>query len=302
MARQSTALKIEGHTLNVSNLEKILYPETGFTKGDVIRYYIDVSPALLPHLARRPLTMKRYPEGVDHFFFYEKNCPPYRPEWLSTADVKSKRRGTKMQYCVVNNLASLVWMANLADLELHTSLARAPATERPTMMVFDLDPGEGVNVLACAQVAVWLREKLGQLKLKAFAKTSGSKGIQVYVPLNSTTAFDLTKVASREIADAVAREHPEAVVTNMLKRFRRGKVLIDWSQNDGHKTTVCAYSLRATPRPQVSTPLGWPELLRSWKRGDANAFRFTPDEVRRRLKKHGDLFAPVLKMKQKLGA
>lgn len=300
MARPQSTLEIEGHTLTVSNLEKVLYPETGFTKGDVIRYLIDISPVLLPHLANRPITMKRYPEGVAHFFFYEKNCPRYRPEWVSTTPVMSERRGGMMHFCVVNNLASLVWMGNLADLELHTSLARAPNVDRPTMMVFDLDPGEGSNAIQCCQVAVWLREKLREMKLEAFPKTSGSKGIQVYVPLNTTTDFDATKSAARQIADAIAREHPELVVTNMLKKLRVRKVLIDWSQNDEHKTTVSVYSLRATPHPQVSTPLSWPELMRLWKRGDADAFRFSPDDVRKRVKKHGDLFAPVLTLKQKL--
>ena len=301
MTRKTSHLEIEGHDLTVSNLEKVLYPEAGFTKGDVIRYFIDISPVLLPHLKSRPITMKRYPEGVNHFYFYEKNCPRYRPEWVSTTPVVSERRGGTMNYCVVNNLASLVWMGNLADLELHTSLARAPAVDRPTMMVFDLDPGEGTNALQCARVALRLRDKFDLLKLKSFPKTSGSKGIQLYVPLNHPAAtFDMTKVASREIADAVAREHSDEVVTNMLKSLRRGRVLIDWSQNDEHKTTVCVYSLRATPRPQVSTPLTWQELERFLKRGDADAFRFSPDDVRARVKKHGDLFEPVLKLKQKL--
>lgn len=300
MPRKTSELEIEGRTLTVSNLEKVLYPEAGFTKGDVIRYYIDISPVLLPHLKARPITMKRYPEGVGKFFFYEKNCPPYRPEWVSTTPVMSERRGGVMNYCVVNNLASLVWMGNLADLELHTSLARAPSVEKPTVMVFDLDPGEGTNVIQCAQVAFWLREKFDGLKLQSFPKTSGSKGIQLYVPLNSARSFEITKVASREIADAVARDHPEAVVTNMLKKLRRGRVLIDWSQNDEHKTTVSVYSLRATPTPQVSTPLSWPELQKLHKRGDPDAFRFSPDDVRARVKKHGDLFEPVLKLKQKL--
>jgi bifunctional non-homologous end joining protein LigD len=300
MPRTTSELEIEGHTLTVSNLDKALYPEAGFTKGDVIRYFIDISSVLLPHLRARPITMKRYPEGVDHFFFYEKQCPRHRPEWIDTAAVMSERRGGEMQFCVVNNLASLVWMGNLADLELHTSLARAPAIGKPTMMVFDLDPGEGTNVLQCAQVAFWLRDKLESLKLESFPKTSGSKGIQVYVPLNTTTTFEVTKTASRHIADSVAADHPQAVVTNMLKKLRQNKVLIDWSQNDEHKTTVCVYSLRATKQPQVSTPLTWPELQKLWKRGDADAFRFSPDEVRQRVKKRGDLFAPVLKLKQRL--
>jgi bifunctional non-homologous end joining protein LigD len=300
-AKKTSELEIEGRTLTVSNLQKILYPAAGFTKGDVIRYYIDISPALLPHLKDRALTMKRYPEGVGKFFFYEKSCPPYRPSWVKTAAVYSKGREAMMHFCLVNNLASLVWMANLADLELHTSLARAPKVERPTMLVFDLDPGEGTNILQCAQVGFWLREKFARLKLESFPKTSGSKGLQLYVPLNTPFTFDQTKVAARQIADAVAADHPDAVVTNMLKSLRKKKVLIDWSQNDDHKTTVCVYSLRATERPQVSTPLTWPEVEKLWKRGDPDAFRFSPDDVVKRFKKHGDLFAPVLTLKQKFG-
>ncbi len=300
MARQTTELEIEGHTLTVSNLDKVLYPEAGFTKGDVIRYLIDLSPVLLPHLKDRPITMKRYPEGVGSFFFYEKNCPRHRPDWVNTADVMSERRGATMQFCVVNNLASLVWMGNLADLELHTSLARAPKVERPNHMVYDLDPGEGTNVLQCCQVALWLKDKLEDLGLKSFPKTSGSKGIQLYVPLNTPCTFEQTKTLARQIGDALVTEHPDAVVTNMLKKLRVGKVLIDWSQNDEHKTTVSVYSLRATPKPQVSTPLKWTELERLWKRGDPDAFRFSPDDVRARVKKHGDLFEPLLTLKQKL--
>jgi bifunctional non-homologous end joining protein LigD len=298
--KKTSELKIEGRTVTVSNLEKVLYPVAGFTKGDVIRYYIEISGVLLPHLKDHALTMKRYPEGVGKFFFYEKNCPPYRPKWVKTAAVFSHGRGANMNYCLANNLPSLVWMANLADLELHTSLARAPKVDRPTMMVFDLDPGEGTNAIQCAQVAFWLRDKLGQLKLKAFPKTSGSKGVQIYVPLNTPATFEETKLASRAIADAIASDHPDAVVTNMLKSLRKKKVLIDWSQNDEHKTTVSVYSLRATERPQVSTPLSWPELEKLHRRGDPEAFRFSPAAVLARVKKHGDLFEPVLKLKQKL--
>jgi bifunctional non-homologous end joining protein LigD len=298
--KKATTLEVEGHRIQVSNLDKVLYPETGFTKGDVIRYFIDVSPVLLPHLKDRALTMKRYPDGVGKFFFYEKNCPAYRPKWVRTAPVYSHGRGAIMNYCLANNLASLVWMAGLADLELHTSLARKTNIERPTMMVFDLDPGEGASAMECAQVAFWLREKLSAMKLESFPKTSGSKGIQLYVPLNTPVDFDQTKITARQLGDAIVAEHPEAAVTKMLKTLRKKKVLIDWSQNDRHKTTVCVYSLRATPRPQVSTPLSWTELERLWKQGDVDAFRFSPDDVRARIKKHGDLFAPVLTLKQKL--
>lgn len=299
--KQTIELEVDGHRLPVSNLAKVLYPDAGFTKGDVIDYYRAIGPVLLPHLKDRALTMKRYPDGVGKFFFYEKNCPTYRPKWVRTAAVMSERRGAKMHYCLANNLASLVWMANLADLELHVSLARSPARLRPTAMVFDLDPGEGADILNCAQVAFWLKEKLAMLKLEAFPKTSGSKGIQVYVPLNTSgVTYDQTKVLAHELGNELVAEHPDAVVTKMLKALRRNKVLIDWSQNDDYKTTVCVYSLRGTPRPQVSTPLSWSELHRLWKQGDADAFRFSPADVLARVKKHGDLFEPVLTLKQRL--
>lgn len=295
-------LDIEGHRIPVSNLDKVLYPETGFTKGDVIHYYRDIGPFLLPHLRNRALTMKRYPDGVGKFFFYEKNCPTYRPKWVRTAPVYSHGRGAMMNYCLANNLASLVWMANLADLELHTSLALKTSLERPTMMVFDLDPGEGADILDCAQIAFWLREKFEARQLASFPKTSGSKGLQIYVPLNTPTSFEVTKATARQLGDEIVSEHPEAAVTKMLKTLRKNKVLIDWSQNDAYKTTVSVYSLRATPRPQVSTPLTWEEVETLTRAGDPDAFRFSPDEVRERVKKRGDLFAPVLTLKQKLRA
>lgn len=299
MKTKDSTLTIEGRNLAVSNLDKVLYPAAGFTKGDVIRYYIDIGPVLLPHLKGRALTMKRYPEGVDKFFFYEKNCPPYRPKWMQTASVPSKGGG-RMRFCLANNLASLVWMANLADLELHVSLARTPALRRPTAMVFDLDPGEGANVLDCAQVALWLRARLAARELESFPKTSGSKGLQLYVPLNAAITFDRTKAAALQIARAVEDDHPDRVVTNMRKSLRRRKVLIDWSQNEEHKTTVCVYSLRATAAPQVSTPLRWAELEKLRRAADAASFNFGPKDVLARVRRHGDLFEPVLKLRQKL--
>jgi bifunctional non-homologous end joining protein LigD len=302
MKRSASTLNIEGREVPVTNLQKVLYPAIGFTKGDLIHYYITVAPVLLPHLQDRALTMKRYPEGVRGFFFYEKNCPAHRPAWVKTADVFSKRRGAPMPYCLANNLPSLVWMANLADLELHVSLARAKRQERPTAMVFDLDPGEGADILHCARVGLSVRDKLRQIGLESWAKTSGSKGLQVYAPLNTPGVdFDRTKAASRLIAEAVAKERPRDVVTNMRKELRRGKVLIDWSQNDEHKTTVCVYSLRATEQPSVSTPLTWKEIEARLKRGKREAFFFSPDALLARVEKLGDLFEPVLTMKQKLG-
>ncbi|MBA4138278.1 MAG: ATP-dependent DNA ligase [Opitutus sp.] len=302
MKRTSSTLRIENKEVPVTNLQKVLYPAAGFTKGDLIHYYIGVAPVLLPHLQDRALTMKRYPEGVRGFFFYEKNCPAHRPTWVKTAEVFSKRRGEPMAYCLANNLPSLVWMANLADLELHVSLARAKKQERPTTMVFDLDPGEGTNILHCARVGLAVRDKLRQIGLESFPKTSGSKGLQVYAPLNTAGVdFDQAKAASRLIAEAVEKERPGEVVTNMRKELRRGKVLIDWSQNDEHKTTVCVYSLRATEQPSVSTPLEWKEVETLLKRAKREAFYFGPDALLARVAKLGDLFEPVLTLKQKLG-
>jgi bifunctional non-homologous end joining protein LigD len=301
MKAPPTTVTIEGHEVPLTRLDKVLYPEAGFTKGDVIAYYREIGTVLLPHLKDRALTMKRYPDGVGKFFFYEKNCPDYRPKWVRTAPVYSHGRGAMMHYCLANNLASLVWMANLADLELHTSLARKSHVERPTMMVFDLDPGEGADILNCCEVAFWLREKLTALGLESFPKTSGNKGLQLYVPINqATTTFARTKALARQLGDEIVAEHPEAAVTKMLKTLRRNKVLIDWSQNDAYKTTVCVYSLRATPKPQVSTPLTWDEVETLHRRGNPDNFRFSPDAVLARVEKHGDLFGPVLELKQKL--
>lgn len=300
MSREKSMLQIGGHSVEVSNLDKVLYPETGFTKGDVIRYYIDIAPVLLPHLTGRALTMKRYPDGVGKFFFYEKNCPVHRPKWLATARVPSEKKKADTRYCVVDTLPGLVWAANLADLELHVSLARATALQKPTAMVFDLDPGEGVNVLGCAQVAVEIRRRLKADGLESFVKTSGSKGLQLYVPLNTATNFEKTKTAARAMADALAADFPNDITANMRKELRREKVFIDWSQNDDHKTTVCVYSLRATPKPGVSTPLEWKEMTAALKARKPEALRFSPEQVVARVKKKGDLFAPLLKLKQKL--
>jgi len=294
-------LEIDDRLIPVSRLDKVLYPENGFTKGDVIQYYMDVAPVLLPHLAGRPLTMKRYPDGVGKFFFYEKNCPPYRPKWLRTTRVPSARKKEDTNYCVIDTLPGLVWAANLADLELHVSLARAMARLRPTVMVFDLDPGPGTDVIDCARLAVEIRDRFARGKLKCFAKTSGSKGLQVYVPLNTPRVdFDRTKDVARQLAEALAAERPKEVTANMRKELRKGRVFIDWSQNDDHKTTVCVYSLRATPTPFVSTPLAWKEVETAAKNGKAATLRFTPEDVRRRIRKQGDLFDPVLTLEQNI--
>ena len=286
--------------IQVSNLDKVLYPKAGFTKGQVIDYYIRVAPVLLPHLRDRPLTMKRYPDGVEGEFFYEKNCPSHRPKWVQTAQVWSESNDRMMNYCLVQDLPTLVWAANLADLELHTSLSRKNNIERPTMMVFDLDPGAPADIVQCCQVGLWLRDLLGNMKLKSFPKTSGSKGLQVYVPLNALVTYDQTKDLSRALAQHLEGEHVDLVTSNMSKAVRKGKVFVDWSQNDEHKTTICVYSLRAREEPTVSTPVGWDEVENCLKKKKADLLKFRSDQVLARFEKLGDLFAPVEKLKQKL--
>ncbi len=297
---EKAELIVEGRRLAVSNLSKILYPKAGFTKGQVIDYYIRIAPVLLPHVKDRPLTMKRYPNGVEGEFFYEKNCPSHRPAWVQTAKVWSEGNQREMQYCLAQDLPTLVWAANLADLELHTSLARKKDVTRPTMMVFDLDPGPPANIVQCCQVGLWLRDLLAGMKLKCWAKTSGSKGLQLYVPLNTPVTYDQTKSLSRALAEHLAREHPELVVHRMLKSLRGGKVLVDWSQNDEHKTTVNVYSLRAKDFPTVSTPVTWKEVEQCLKKKDADLLTFTSDKVLERVQRLGDLFEPVATLKQKL--
>jgi bifunctional non-homologous end joining protein LigD len=293
-------LVVEGKKLSVSNLDKVLYPKVGFTKGQVIDYYIRIAPVLLPHLRDRPLTMKRYPNGVDAEFFYEKNCPSHRPSWVRTAKVWSEGNQRIMDYCLANDLPTLVWAANLADLELHTSLSRKQNVTRPTMMVFDLDPGPPADIVQCCKVGLWLRDLLGQMKLKSWAKTSGSKGLQIYIPLNTPVTYEDTKGHSRALAEHLEREHVDLVVSKMLKSLRTGKVLVDWSQNDEQKTTVCVYSLRAKDEPTVSTPVTWDEVENCLKKKKVDLLKFRSDQVLARVDKMGDLFAPVEKLKQKL--
>ena len=292
-------LIVEDRRIQVSNLDKVLYPKVGFTKGEVIDYYIRVASVLLPHLKDRPLTMKRYPDGVEGEFFYEKNCPEHRPKWVQTAQVWSESNDRIMNYCLVQDLPTLVWAANLADLELHTSLSRKDDMTCPTMMVFDLDPGAPAGIIQCCQVGLWLRDLLGKMKLKSFAKTSGSKGLQIYVPLNTSVTYDETKDLSRVLAQHLDREHPDRVTSNMSKAVRKGKVFVDWSQNDEHKTTICVYSLRAKEEPTVSTPVTWNEVENCLKKKNAELLKFRSDQVLARMEKLGDLFEPVENLKQK---
>src|SRR5438094_6054326 len=293
-------LVVGDRKIQVSNLSKVLYPKVGFTKGQVIDYYIRIAPVLLPHLKDRPLTMKRYPDGVEGEFFYEKNCPTHRPKWVKTAKVWSESNNRMMNYCLAQDLPTLVWAANLADLELHTSLARKRDVARPTMMVFDLDPGAPADIVQCSQVGLWLRDLLAKMKLKSFPKTSGSKGLQVYVPLNTAVTFDQTKNLARALAQYLEGEHPNLVTSNMSKALRKNKVFVVWSQNDEHKTTICVYSLRAREEPTVSTPVTWDEVQNCLKKKKTDLLKFRSDKTLSRVEKIGDLFAPSGGLKKKL--
>jgi bifunctional non-homologous end joining protein LigD len=292
VAATRVQVEVEGRRLSLSNLDKVLYPEVGFTKGQLIDYYTRIAPAVLPHLRDRPLTLKRYPNGVDNQYFYEKRCPSHAPDWVRNEEASG------INFCVCDDLPTLVWLANLADLELHPSLSLVDEILRPTVMAFDLDPGPPAGLAECCEVALILREALNHIGLECFAKTSGSKGIQVYVPLNvDDVDYDGgTKPLSKALARHLEGEHPKLIVSTQKKELRRGKVLIDWSQNDEHKTTVGVYSLRARERPTVSTPLEWAEV----EAGDPDALVFEADDVLARFEERGDLFAPVVEMKQQL--
>lgn len=296
---QKAELVVEGRKLAVSNLDKVLYPKAGFTKGEMIHYYIQIAPVLLPHLKDRPLTMKRYPNGVEAEFFYEKNCPSHRPKWVRTATVWSEGNQRNMDYCLAQDLPTLVWAANLADIELHTALSRKQDVARPTMMVFDLDPGAPADIVQCCQVGLWLRDILQGLKLKSWAKTSGSKGLQVYVPLNTPVTYDQTKALSHDLAEYLEREHPKLIVSKMSKALRKGKIFVDWSQNDEHKTTICVYSLRAKEQPTVSTPVTWEEVEECARKKKAQLLVFRCEQTVARVEKMGDLFEPIETLKQK---
>jgi bifunctional non-homologous end joining protein LigD len=299
-ARKGVEVEVEGRRILLRNLDKVFYPETGFTKGDVVDYYVRIAPVLLPHLRDRPLTLKRYPEGVEGNFFYEKRCPRYRPEWLRTEPVWSEGNQEDIRYCVVDDLASLVWVASIADLELHTPLALAGDFERPTALAFDLDPGPPADVVTCCEVALLLRRLMARLGLESFPKTSGSKGLQIYVPLDGRADYDATKGFAHAVARLLEQAHPDLVVERMLKSLRGGKVLVDWSQNDRNKTTVCVYSLRARSHPSVSTPVRWAEVARAARTGHADGLGFEARDVLARVAREGDLFSPVLTLRQRL--
>jgi bifunctional non-homologous end joining protein LigD len=290
-------VEVDGRQLTLSNLDKVLYPETGFTKGEVLDYYSRIAPVLLPHVQNRPLTFKRYPDGVEGKFFFEKNAPSHAPDWVRRVTLPSpgstKNRDT-ISYAVMCDLPTLVWAANLATLELHVPMWTVTARgkpQHPDLLVFDLDPGPPATIVECCAVAALVRDVLDEDGLTAYPKTSGSKGLQLYVPLDRKRPWEDVHAYARSLAQQLEREHPELVVWNMKKELRTGKVLVDWSQNNAAKTTIAVYSLRARPAPTVSTPVTWDEVDACARPED---LRFTSTDVLSRVEEHGDLFAAIL--------
>ncbi len=298
----SSQVEVDGRELTLTNLDKVLYPQAGFTKGEVVDYYAKVAPAMIPHLAGRAVTLRRFPEGVDDLdaAFFEKRCPKHRPKWVKTARVEAGPRAGKIDFCVCDSLPTLVWMAQLAAIELHPSLSLSRAPKRPTVLAFDLDPGPPADIVDCCRVGLRLREFFDHFELECFPKTSGSKGLQVYVPLNARTSYEVTKPFAKAIAQLLEKQTPDQVVSKMKKVEREGKVFVDWSQNHQRKTTIAVYSLRARERPTASTPVTWEEVETAAKRGDGSRLVFEAGEVLKRVERHGDLFAPVLELEQEL--
>ncbi len=297
VASAKTAVEVDGRALALSNLDKVLYPGTGTTKGEVIDYYARIAPTLLAHVGDRGVTLKRYPDGVDGQSFFQKRCPDHRPDWVPTAIGPGDRTG-EVRYCCLDSRAALVWSANLAAIELHAPMARAADLERATMVVFDLDPGAPADIVDCAEVALWIRDALDGLGLRCWPKTSGSKGMQLYLPVNGPgIAHDHASSFANAVAQALERHHGDRVLSNMKRDLRGGKVFIDWSQNSRHKTTVAPYSLRARPRPTVSTPLTWAEVEACASR-DVPPLSFELDAVLDRVDRDGDRFADVLTVEQ----
>ena len=293
-------LEVDGRRLKIRHLERVIFPRAGTTKAALLDYYVRIADAIVPHLRERLLHMHRYPEGVEGPRFWQKGCPDHRPDWVPVAPVWSRAKRDTIDYCVVNELGSLLWAVNIGSIELHSSLHRREAMERPTALAFDLDPGEGTGLLECCAVGLRLRRLFADLGLESLPKTSGSKGLQVYVPLNSNVSYAATKPLSRAVAELLEAERPETVVSRMSKSIRAGKVLVDWSQNTEHKSMACVYSVRAKARPTVSTPLRWEEVEEAVDRGHAGDLVFETERVLERFATYGDLFGPVLTMRQEL--
>ena len=297
----SQSIEVDGHELRLSNLEKVYYPDNGFSKGEVLAYYTEAAEFILPHLHDRPQTLKRYPDGIEAGFFYEKNAPKHTPDWVKTVAVPRSEGGEPIHYVLCNDRATLLWVTNLGDIEKHVFLARVPKLDRPTAMVFDLDPGAPADILDCGRVALELKKVFDGLGLQSFVKVSGSKGLHLSVPLNTATTYEQTQPFAKAIAELMEQRLPDCVVSAMAKSIRKDRILIDWSQNSEHKTTVCVYAMRAKPGgPFISMPVDWDELQRAVKRGKPDPLFFTPAQALKRLAKKGDLFAPVLELKQSL--
>lgn len=297
MAPERVEVEVGSRTLSLSNLDKLMYPEVGFAKAQVIDYYVRIAPVLLPHIGDRGVTLIRFPDGVDGPSFFSKRCVDHRPDWVDVAVGPGNSDGEPIRYCQLSEVASLAWTANLAALEIHGPMARSADIESPTMVVFDLDPGPGTTIVECAQVALDIRELLDPLGLQAWAKTSGSKGMQLYLPLNSPHTHAHASGFARAVAQLLERRHPDRIVSRMTKSLREGRIFVDWSQNSRHKTTVAPYSLRARAQPRVSTPITWDEVSAG---ADGADLVFHADDVLQRVKRDGDLFAPTLSLEQEL--
>jgi bifunctional non-homologous end joining protein LigD len=298
----SRQVEVDGRELKLTNLDKVLYPKAGFTKGEMVDYYAKVAPAIVPHLRGRAVTLRRFPEGVDDLdaAFFEKRCPKHRPKWVKTARVEAGPHAGKIDFCVCDSLPTLIWMAQLAAIELHPSLSLSRAPKRPTVLAFDLDPGPPADIVECCRIGLRLRDLFGHFEVESFAKTSGSKGLQIYVPLNGKASYEQTKPFAKAIAQLLEKQTPDRVVSKMKKVERKGKVFVDWSQNHQRKTTIAVYSLRARERPTVSTPVTWKEVEAAAESGDGSALVFEAGDVLDRIEHHGDLFAPVLELEQEL--
>ncbi|HEX6667268.1 MAG TPA: non-homologous end-joining DNA ligase [Solirubrobacterales bacterium] len=298
----SRTVEVDGRELKLTNLDKVLYPQAGFSKGEMVDYYARVADAMVPHLSGRAVTLRRFPEGVDDLdtAFFEKRCPKHRPKWVKTTSVRAGPNAGNIDFCVCDGRPTLVWMAQLAAIELHPSLSLGRAPTRPTVLAFDLDPGPPADIVDCCRVALRLREMFGHFGVQSFPKTSGSKGMQVYVPLNKKLSYDTTKPFAKAIAQLLEKQTPDLVVSKMKKVERGGKVFVDWSQNHRSKTTIAVYSLRARERPTASTPLKWDEVEAATDTGDGSGLVFEADAVLERIEQHGDLFAPVLELEQDL--
>ncbi len=288
--------EVAGRTLKVTNLDKVLYPLVGFRKAQVIEYYVKIAPVMLAHIEGRGVTFKRWPDGVTEDAFFNKRAPSHRPDWVGTCRGPGDK-GKGIDYPVLNEVAALGWAANLAALEIHAPMARCADIDSPTILVFDLDPGKDTSVIECSQIGLRIREMLSAVGVKSFAKTSGSKGLQLYVPLNTPHTHDQTRDFAHAVAQLLEKQHPDAVTATMAKAVRPGKIFIDWSQNSHHKTTIAPYSLRGKDRPTVSTPVSWDEVSDC---ADGEPMSFEAGEVLERVEDWGDLFKPVATLEQQL--